>query len=111
MPRASRRWLKRSRRAMRDCSGFDDVGCHTHRRHSGMVRRTRPGISRFRVRCFASPRNDAEKIRMTIATTTDTPKPRIDFTRPVLWLFAAVMIVLIVLPLSWLMVYAFTDKS
>src|SRR5713226_6550799 len=23
-----------------------------------MVRRTRPGISRFRVRCFASPRND-----------------------------------------------------
>jgi hypothetical protein len=26
--------------------------------HSGMVRRTRPGISRFRVRCFASPRND-----------------------------------------------------
>src|SRR6266566_836287 len=28
-------------------------------RHSGMVRRTRPGISRFRVRCFASPRNDS----------------------------------------------------
>ena len=27
-------------------------------RHSGMVRRTRPGISRFRVRCCASPRND-----------------------------------------------------
>src|SRR5688572_13138020 len=27
-------------------------------RHSGMVRRTGPGISRFRVRCFASPRND-----------------------------------------------------
>jgi len=26
-------------------------------RHSGMVRRTRPGISRFRVRCCASPRN------------------------------------------------------
>src|SRR5438270_4677883 len=26
--------------------------------HSGMVHRTRPGISRFRVRCFASPRND-----------------------------------------------------
>ena len=47
---------------------------------------------------------------MTI-TTTDTPKSRIDWTRPVLWLFAAVMIVLIVLPLSWLMVYAFTDKA
>jgi len=27
------------------------------RRHSGTVRRTGPGISRFRVRCFASPRN------------------------------------------------------
>jgi len=25
--------------------------------HSGMVRSTRPGISRFRVRCCASPRN------------------------------------------------------
>ena len=35
---------------------------HRHRaalcRHSGMVRRTRPGISRFRLRCCASPRND-----------------------------------------------------
>src|SRR6185436_6798965 len=110
MRRASRRWLKRSRRATRGCSGFDDAGRHTHRRHSGVVRRTRPGIPRFSgaqlrtvVRCFASPRNDGEKIRMT-TTTTDTPKPRIDFTRPVLWLFAAVMIVLILLPLSWLMV-------
>jgi len=28
------------------------------RRHSGTVRRTGPGISRFRVRCCASPRND-----------------------------------------------------
>src|SRR5258706_3451465 len=27
--------------------------------HSGMVRRTRPGSSNFRVRCFASPRNDS----------------------------------------------------
>src|SRR4029079_18601803 len=26
-----------------------------------MVRRTRPGISRFRVRCFASPRNDEQQ--------------------------------------------------
>jgi iron(III) transport system permease protein len=48
---------------------------------------------------------------MTIASTTNTPKSRIDWTKPVLWLFAAVMIVLIVLPLSWLMVYAFTDKA
>src|SRR5205807_3156797 len=28
------------------------------RRHSGMVRRTRPGISRFRVRVLDAPRND-----------------------------------------------------
>src|SRR5215218_4794956 len=48
---------------------------------------------------------------MTAITPTDTAKPRIDFTRPVLWLFAAFMIVLIVLPMSWLMLYAFTDKA
>src|SRR6185295_386180 len=98
---------------MRGCSGFEDEFRHTHRRHSGMVRRTRPGISRFRVRCFASPRNDGEKARMTTVTITaaETPKSRIDWTRPVLWLFAAFMIVLIVLPLSWLAVFAFTDKA
>jgi iron(III) transport system permease protein len=45
------------------------------------------------------------------ATTAATPKSRIDWTRPVLWLFAAFMILLIVLPMSWLMVYAFTDKA
>ena len=48
---------------------------------------------------------------MTITTTTDAPKSRIDWTKPVLWLFAAFMIVLIVLPMSWLMLYAFTDKA
>src|SRR6185437_6003141 len=48
---------------------------------------------------------------MTITTTTDTPKSRVDWTRPVLWLFAAFMIVLIVLPMSWLAVFAFTDKT
>src|SRR6476661_8786956 len=49
---------------------------------------------------------------MTIAITATAPKrSRIDFTRPVLWLFAAFMIVLIVLPLSWLAVFAFTDKA
>ena len=47
---------------------------------------------------------------MTI-TATDTPKSRIDWTKPVLWLFAAFMIVLIVLPMSWLAVFAFTDKA
>src|SRR6201999_856596 len=40
-------------------------------RHSGMVRRTRSGISRFRARCFASPRNDHEEARgnFTMAST------------------------------------------
>src|SRR6476659_2080767 len=120
MRRAWRRWLKRSRRAMRGCSGFEDAVHHTHRRHSGMVPRTRPqmrvahrGISRFRVRCFASPRNDGEKVRMTTITiaATEARKSRIDWTKPVLWLFAAFMIVLIVLPMSWLAVFAFTDKA
>src|ERR1700754_4668361 len=48
---------------------------------------------------------------MTIASDIDTPKARIDWTKPVLWLFAAIMIVLILLPMSWLAVYAFTDKA
>lgn len=50
---------------------------------------------------------------MTIATAPATapPKAKIDWTKPVLWLFAAVMIVLIVMPMSWLAVYAFTDKA
>src|SRR5512144_3415177 len=49
---------------------------------------------------------------MTITTAATEPnKSRIDWTKPVLWLFAAFMIVLIVLPLSWLAVFAFTDKA
>src|SRR5579864_9563183 len=48
---------------------------------------------------------------MSITESVDTPKARIDFTRPVLWLFAAVMIVLIVLPMSWLLIYSITDKA
>jgi iron(III) transport system permease protein len=48
---------------------------------------------------------------MTIATDTVPAKAKIDWTKPVLWLFAAVMIVLIVMPMSWLAVYAFTDKA
>ena len=48
---------------------------------------------------------------MTIVTDTAPAKAKIDWTKPVLWLFAAVMIVLIVMPMSWLAVYAFTDKA
>jgi len=47
---------------------------------------------------------------MTI-TTTAAPKTRIDWTKPVLSLVAFAMVVLIALPLSWLAVYAFTDKA
>ena len=52
---------------------------------------------------------------MTIAiSATPAPKPRkfgIDLSKPVLLAFAAILFVLIVMPLSWLGYYAFTDKS
>jgi iron(III) transport system permease protein len=52
---------------------------------------------------------------MTIAIpATQATKPRkfgVDLTTPVLLLFAAVLCVLIVMPLSWLVFYAFTDKA
>src|SRR5256885_8298871 len=48
---------------------------------------------------------------MTVTSTIESPKSRIDFTKPVLWLVAACLIVMILLPLSWLAVYAFTDKA
>ena len=48
---------------------------------------------------------------MTITTTIDGTRGKFDWTRPVLLLFAACLIVLIALPLSWLAVYAFTDKA
>ena len=47
---------------------------------------------------------------MTFTTSIDAPKP-IDWTAPVLWLFAAGLVALIVLPMSWLAVFAFTDKA
>lgn len=49
---------------------------------------------------------------MTIALPSASAPPRkygIDFTKPVLYGFAAVLCVLIVLPLSWLFVYSLTD--
>ena len=48
---------------------------------------------------------------MTLTTTADAPKAKLDWTRAVLWLFAACLIVLIVLPMSWLAVFAFTDRA
>jgi len=48
---------------------------------------------------------------MTLTTSIDAPKPKIDWTAPVLWLFAAGLVALIALPMSWLAVFAFTDKA
>jgi iron(III) transport system permease protein len=52
---------------------------------------------------------------MTIAIpATPASKPRkfgIDVSKPVLLVFAAILCVLIVMPLSWLVYYAFTDKN
>jgi iron(III) transport system permease protein len=48
---------------------------------------------------------------MTLTPSIESTKIRIDWTRPVLWLVAACLVTLIVLPLSWLAVYAFTDKA
>ncbi len=48
---------------------------------------------------------------MTITTSIDGTRGKIDWTKPVLWLFAACLIVLIVMPLSWLAVYSVTDKA
>ena len=48
---------------------------------------------------------------MTTTETIDGTRGRFDWTKPVLFLFAACMIVLIVMPLSWLAVYSVTDKA
>ena len=48
---------------------------------------------------------------MTITASAETAKRGIDLTKPVLWLFAIVLVALIVLPLSWLAIYSFTDKA
>lgn len=48
---------------------------------------------------------------MTITADAAPAKSRIDLTKPVLWLFAAFLVVLIALPMSWLALFAFTDKA
>ena len=48
---------------------------------------------------------------MTITGAIDNTKPRIDWTRPVLWLFAACLVALIVLPMSWLAISSGADKT
>ena len=53
----------------------------------------------------------AKRICTTLSLTTPTPRPRFDFSMPVLFGFAAILVVLIVVPMAWLVVYAFTDKA
>src|SRR3981189_678273 len=48
---------------------------------------------------------------MTLPTSIDGAKAKIDWTKPVLWLVAAGLIILIVMPLSWLAVYSVTDRG
>jgi iron(III) transport system permease protein len=50
--------------------------------------------------------------QVTVLQQSDkTPTAGIDWTRPVLLLFAAFLIVLILLPMSWLALYSITDKA
>ena len=44
-------------------------------------------------------------------TRVESTPARIDWTKPVLYLFAALLIVLIVMPLSWLAIYSVTDRD
>src|SRR6201996_2477639 len=48
---------------------------------------------------------------MAITTSNAAPSRRIDWTQPVLWLFAIILVGLILLPISWLAIYSFTDKA
>src|SRR5258705_13213779 len=48
---------------------------------------------------------------MTITASIDGTKGKFDWTKPVLALFAVCLILLIVLPMSWLAVYSVTDKA
>lgn len=48
---------------------------------------------------------------MTLADSAVAAKARIDWSKPVLWLFATILVALIMFPLSWLAVFAFTNKA
>src|SRR5258705_5009156 len=48
---------------------------------------------------------------MTITGSIDGTRGKFDWTKPVLALFAACLILLIVLPMSWLAIYNVTDKA
>src|ERR1700745_1919976 len=48
---------------------------------------------------------------MTVITSIDAPRGRVDGTRPVLWLFPAFLVALILLPMSRLAIYSVSDKA
>src|SRR5471030_1974365 len=48
---------------------------------------------------------------MTTTETIDGTRGKIDWTKPVLWLVAACLVILILMPLSWLAVYSVTDRD
>src|SRR5207237_4957273 len=56
-------------------------------------------------------RHTALRNMMTAIDNIGTVRTKLDWTKPVLWLFASILVALIALPLSWLAVYAFTDKA
>src|SRR5215467_9272534 len=88
---------------MRSCFGCDDMSMP-------------PPLPSFRGDAQHRARNDDGKsLAMTVTVDSATagiatPKRSLDLTKPVLWLFALVLIALILLPLSWLAVYSLTDK-
>src|SRR3974377_1516287 len=64
-------------------------------------------------RSSAATRNTSRSdARMTIALPARRERRfRFDMTKPVLYGFAAILCVLIVLPLSWLFIYSLTDQK
>ena len=48
---------------------------------------------------------------MSVAAASVPPKRRLDLSWPILIGFSAVLCALIVLPMSWLAFYSFTDKG
>ena len=48
---------------------------------------------------------------MSIVTTIPARRTRLDLSWPILIAFAAILVVLIVLPMSWLVYYSLTDKG
>src|SRR5207247_6962646 len=106
------------------CASWRRPGIHTHDGGYGFRARSlcsRPGMTNFfhlspqagRGSLCSASRSQEIKIEpsMTITTSIGATKAKIDWTRPVLWLFAACLVVLIVLPLSWLAVFSVTDKA